>query len=67
MGELKKLTRKSTVFDKFLLRAIDEALISLGQSVSQSIYFHIENKFSVARSEIPANLKEFQGGLERIF
>ena len=61
------MTTKSTAFDKFLLCAIDETLNSLGKSVKQSIYFHIENKFSVARNEIPGNLQEFQEGLERIF
>jgi hypothetical protein len=61
------LTTKSTTFDKLLLCAIDEALNSLGKSVKQSIYFHIENKFSVARNTIPENLVEFQGGLEKIF
>jgi hypothetical protein len=48
------------------MEAIDEALSSLGESVKQSIYFHIEKKF-VARNEIPENIKEFQGGLEKIF
>jgi hypothetical protein len=61
------LATKSREFDKLLLSAIDEALSSLGESVKQSIYFHIENKFSVARNEIPENLTEFQGGLEKIF
>jgi len=61
------LTTKSVSFDKILLRAIDEALNSLGESVSQSIYFHIENKFSVDRNEIPENLQQFQGGLKEIF
>jgi hypothetical protein len=61
------LATKSREFDKLLLSAIDEALTSLGESVKQSIYFHIENKFSVARNEIPENLVEFQGGLEKIF
>ena len=50
-----------------MLSAIDEALNSLGESVKQSIYFHIENRFSVTRNEIPENLAEFQGGLEKIF
>jgi hypothetical protein len=54
-------------FDKLLVSAIDEALNSLGESVKQSIYFHIEHTFHVARSEIPGNLEEFQGGLEKIF
>ena len=61
------MTTKSTIFNKLLLNAIDEALNSLGESVKQSIYFHIEKKFSVARNEIPENLVEFQGGLEKIF
>jgi hypothetical protein len=61
------LATKSREFDKLLLSAIDEALNSLGESVKQSIYFHIENRFSVARNEIPENLAEFQGGLEKIF
>ena len=61
------MATKSREFDKILLSAIDEALTSLGESVKQSIYFHIENKFSVTRNEIPENLVEFQGGLEKIF
>jgi hypothetical protein len=61
------LTTKSTVFDKLLLCAIDEALNSLGKSVRPSIYFHMENKFSINRNEIPGNLQEFQEGLEKIF
>jgi hypothetical protein len=58
---------KRNEFDKLLVSAIDEALNSLGESVKQSIYFHIENKFNVARNEIPENLEDFQGGLEKIF
>ena len=61
------LTNKCKAFDELLLTATDEALTSLGESMKQSIYFHIENKFSVARNEIPENLEEFQGGLEKIF
>ena len=58
---------KRSEFDKLLVSAIDDALTSLGESVKQSIYFHIENKFNVARNEIPENLEEFQRGLEKIF
>ena len=61
------MTKKSKIFNKLLLRAIDEALNSLGKSARQSIYFHIKNKFSVNRNEIPRNLQEFQEGLETIF
>lgn len=58
---------KRSEFDKLLVSAIDEALNSLGESVKQSIYFHIENQFKVPRKKIPENLAEFQGGLEKIF
>jgi hypothetical protein len=61
------LTKKSKIFNKLLLNAIDEALNSLGKSARQSIYFHIENKFSINRNEISGNLQEFQEGLETIF
>ncbi|MCJ7762344.1 hypothetical protein MUP38_02675 [Candidatus Bathyarchaeota archaeon] len=58
--------KKSKNFNELLLEAIDEALNSLGESVKQSIYFHIENKF-VTKQDIPENIKDFQGGLEKIF
>ncbi len=61
------MTTKSQEFDKLLLSAIDEALNSLGEAVKKSIYFHIENKFSVTRSEISENLLAFQERLEKIF
>ena len=61
------MTKKSKIFNKLLLRAIDESLNSLGKSARQSIYFHIKNKFSINRKEIPGNLQEFQEGLETIF
>ena len=58
---------KRSEFDKLLVKVIDESLNSLGESVKQSIYFHLEHNFSVARNEIPAKLVEFQGGLEKVF
>lgn len=60
------MPKKSKSFDELLLEAIDDALSSLGESVKQSIYFHIQNKF-VSRNEIPTHIKDFQGGLEKIF
>ena len=58
---------KTNEFNKLLVSAIDEALNSLGESVKQSIYFHIEHNFKVPRDRIPENVVEFQGGLEKIF
>ena len=58
---------KTREFDKLLVSAIDETLNSLGESVKQSIYFHIENNSKVTRDKIPENIVEFQGELEKIF
>jgi hypothetical protein len=63
--EESKLTRK--VFDKLLLEAVDEALASLGDSAKQAIYFHLEDKFKIARNEIPQRVEDFGDGLEKIF
>ncbi len=54
-------------FDKLLLEAVDDALSSLGDSAKQSIYFHIEKKFKIAKNDIPHRFKEFADGLEKIF
>jgi hypothetical protein len=62
-----KITEKSRNFDRLLLNSIDDALLSLGESARQSIYFHIENNFNVPRQQIPYNLENFQFALERIF
>jgi hypothetical protein len=61
------MATKSKEFEKLLLGSIDEALISLGESAKQSIYFHIEKTFKVPRKEIPGHLQQFQEGLEKIF
>lgn len=54
-------------FEELLLEAIDDALSSLGESAKQSIYFHLENRFKVAKSDIPYKLEDFEDGLEKIF
>ncbi len=54
-------------FDKLLLESIDDALSTLGDSARQSIYFHLESKFKVARGQIPSKIVGFSKGLERIF
>jgi hypothetical protein len=59
------LARKA--FDKLLLEAVDDGLSSLGESAKVSIYFHLENKFGIAKNEIPNRLKDFADGLEKIF
>jgi len=54
-------------FDDILLKSIDEAFFSLGESVRQSIYFHLEEQFQIKRKQIPKHLKKFQTSIEKIF
>jgi adenylyl- and sulfurtransferase ThiI len=61
------LAKKRKTFENLLIEAIDDALASLGESSRQSIYFHIENKFKIAKKDIPYSLKDFADGLEKIF
>ena len=61
------MAAKSKDFDNLLLESIDDALLSLGESVRQSIYFHVERNFKVTRADIPQNLEHFQLALEKIF
>jgi hypothetical protein len=61
------MAEKRKAFDKLLLEAIDEALTSLGESVKQSVYYHIERKFKISKKDIPSHLQEFMNGLKSIF
>ena len=64
---IQRLSRKRKAFEKLLTEAVDEALTSLGESAKQSIYFHLENKFKIAKKDIPYRLEDFADGLEKIF
>ena len=57
----------SQVINRIVLRCIDEALAKLGGSVKESIYFYLKRDFGLDRSQIPANLAEFQRALNAIF
>jgi hypothetical protein len=61
------LARKRKAFENLLIEAVDEALTSLGESAKQAIYFHLENKFKIAKKDIPCRLEDFTDGLEKIF
>lgn len=61
------MTKKEKSFDEILIKAVDEALASLGESARQSIYFHLQDKFRITKKDIPNRLEEFAEGLEKIF
>lgn len=58
---------KQKDFDELLIEAIDEALSSLGESVKQAIYFHLQNQFHLFKDEIPRRIKDFAKGIETMF
>jgi hypothetical protein len=59
--------RRHERFEQILLQAIDEALVSLGENVKTSIYFHLEESLKVRRQDIPYKIDAFSDALERIF
>ena len=54
-------------FDVLLLEAIDEALSVLGDSIMQTVYFHVEKSFHIKKHEIPHRLGAFTKAIESIF
>ena len=40
-------------FDETLIQAVDEGLMSFGESVKKIIYFHLKNRYSIGREDIP--------------
>jgi len=58
---------KQEEFEKLFMEAVDEGLKSLGESVRQMIFYHLENTYSVKRQDIPKKPEAFAEGLEKIF
>jgi len=55
-------------FKRALLEAIDKSLNKiLGETATQSIYFHLEQDHHLKREDIPNNLEDFLLNLQRIF
>jgi hypothetical protein len=61
------LATKRKAFENLLIEAVDEGLASLGESAKQSIYFHLEGRFKIAKKDIPYRLEDFTDGIEKIF
>lgn len=54
-------------FNNVLVEAVDEALNTLGASIKDALYYHLEATFSVKGKTIYQNSAKFADGLERIF
>jgi hypothetical protein len=44
---------KVETFDDALIQAVDEGLLTFGESVKKIIYFHLKSKYSIEREDIP--------------
>jgi hypothetical protein len=58
---------RKKAFDRVLLKAIDEALLSLGESPKTAIYYHLESVFNIRKQEIPRRIGDFSKALEQLF
>jgi len=58
---------KKMDFEKTLLKAVDHALLSLGESPRRAIYYHLDKSFKLQREEIPEDTDEFSQALNSIF
>ena len=59
--------QKGDPLRQVLVEAVNEGLLTLGESGMKAIYFHIQSVTSVKREDIPDNLEALQKGLEKIF
>lgn len=56
-----------TGFEILLLGAVDEVLSSLGDTLEQTIYSHLEKAFNISKLDIPHKIDEFASAIERSF
>jgi len=54
-------------FEKILSEAVDNGLMILGESARKSIYFHLDQDFSLQKEKISENPEALENALESIF
>ncbi len=54
-------------FNKLFLAILDETFSYLGENAKQTIYYHLEHKFGIRRSEIPCRVEDFSSAMDKIF
>lgn len=59
--------KRERKFSIILLKAIDEAFLTLGENARTAIYYHLESKFAISRQDIPDRIGDFSDALEQIF
>jgi hypothetical protein len=54
-------------FEDLLLDILDDALSAIGENAKKSIYLHLQQKFLIAKQDIPYKIDDFSDALEQIF
>jgi hypothetical protein len=54
-------------FKQALLEAVDDGLLTLGESGRKAVYFHLQNLYSLKREDIADKPELFAEGLRKIF
>jgi len=54
-------------FEKNLLEAVDNGLLTLGENPRKAIYFHLKRSFQLQRESIPKETDGFSRALNNIF
>lgn len=60
-------TTEASKFREVLPRAIDEALLVLGESVRHVLYYYAEKSYGIRREEIPDRAEAFHKALQGTF
>jgi len=66
-SEVESMSQAEEHLRQILLEAVDEGLLILGESSRRAIYFHLQNKFSLSREDIPDKPDLFTESLRKIF
>jgi hypothetical protein len=53
-------------YQELVLDAVDETFSTLGRTVKQVIYFHLEKTFKICKQEIPYKTEEFAKAIEEM-
>jgi hypothetical protein len=59
--------KQNPSFETTIQEAIDETLSTLGENSKKTIYQHLENKYKIAKNEIPSKIEAFADALEQSF
>ena len=62
-----ELVEAKTLFKRALLEAIDDGLLTLGESGREAIYFHLQKLCSLKREDVSEKPEAFVEGLRKIF